>query len=334
MRRTWPSIVLLAGFCLPTASVLHAATPLTPAQALSYVRIADLHLSPDGRQLACVAVSHRWDARPHIRLVDVTTGVSREITPTEKSERLPQWSPDGRALAFISNRGGKTQVYALPAAGGEPAAVTASKFGVDSFHWSPDGRSIAYVARGDAAQTDGTAPQVADREGDLPRLWIIDVGTKATRELGKAGFRIDEFQWRDPGELLVVASDRPRVEEFTDGVYSVSASSGTFTLVSRPPQPFDSLLASPAGAAFLVRSTGSGGPSPRDRGAAKHLGSHGSCGRGCPLAGVVYCVDPRRRRVLPPDLAPSSQGARDAHRSVLFCRGVRRRARWDAGLRR
>src|SRR5215467_4623363 len=74
MRRTWVLIVPLTVVCLPAVSLLHAAIPLTPAQALSYVRIADLHLSPDGRQLACVAVSYRWDARPHIRLVDVATG--------------------------------------------------------------------------------------------------------------------------------------------------------------------------------------------------------------------------------------------------------------------
>jgi dipeptidyl aminopeptidase/acylaminoacyl peptidase len=264
MRRPWALIVLFAAVCLTDASALQAATPLTPAQVLSYVRIADLHLSPDGRQLACVASSYLWDARPRIRLVDVATGASREITPAEKSERSPQWSPDGRRLAFISNRGGTPQVYALTATGGEPAVLTSSRFGVDSFHWSPDGRSIAYIAPGDAAHKEGAGPRVADREGDLPRLWLIDVESKATRELGKAGFRIDEFQWRNPGQLLVAASDQPPVEEFTDGVYSASASNGTFTLVSQPPQPFDSLLASPDGAAFLVRSTGSGGPSPRD----------------------------------------------------------------------
>jgi dipeptidyl aminopeptidase/acylaminoacyl peptidase len=242
----------------------HAQTALTPAQALDYRRVTDLHFSPDGSKLVYVVYSYRWDWLPHLWLLDVVTGSAHEITPKKKSERSPQWSPDDRMLAFLSNRDGKAQVYVMPANGGDATAVTARKYGVTSFHWSPDGRAIAYLAKDDDAPGSDTGPQVADRESDLSRLWLVDPASRTTARIGKTGYRIDEFQWQNSSHILVVATDQPRVEEFTNAVYSVSTKDGAFELVSRPPQPFGGLLVSSDGKQFALRSTGANGPIARD----------------------------------------------------------------------
>ena len=242
----------------------YAQNAMTPAQALSYRRAADLHLSPDGSKLLYVVSSYQWDWQPHLWLMDVTTGNARELTPAKKSERSPQWSPNGNMLAFLSNRDGKTQVYTAHSDGGDATAVTARKYGVASFHWSPDGGSIAYLAKDDSAPASDVGPQVADREGDLPRLWITELASHTTRCVGKAGYRIDEFQWRNSSQILIVATDQPRVEEYNDAVYSVSVGEGAIALVSRPPQPFGSLMISPDARQFAVRSTRANGPDPRD----------------------------------------------------------------------
>lgn len=258
--------------CLFAAPLCHAAAaPLTPTQALAYVRIGDLQFSPDGAQLSCVASSYQWDALPRIRLFDLATGRSREITPPGKSERSPQWAPDGR-LAFLSNRGGRTQVYVLTAQTGEPVPLTDAKFGVERFHWSPDGGSIAYLAVDDSARTEDTGPRVADLTGDLARLWIIDPSTHARRRLGGDAYRIDDFQWQDATHLLAMATEHPRVDEHTDGIYRIDTGEGVFSLVGRPAQPFDGLLVSPDGARYAVRSTGAGGPVPRDLFAGETVG--------------------------------------------------------------
>jgi dipeptidyl aminopeptidase/acylaminoacyl peptidase len=241
-----------------------AQSVLTPAQALSYRRVTDLTLSPDGSQLAYVMYSYRWDWRPHLWLLDVPSGTAREITPEKKSERAPQWSADGRTLAFLSDRGGKTQVYTMPAAGGDAVAVTARQYGVTGFHWSTDGRAIAYLAKDDDAPGADSGPQVADRESDLARLWLLDMGSLQTRRVGLAGYRIGGFQWLDASNLLLTASSEPRVEEFTDAIYRLSTSDGTVSRVSRPPQPFRGLLVSPDGRQFAVRATRADGPIARD----------------------------------------------------------------------
>ena len=241
-----------------------AQSALTPAQALNYRRAGDLHLAPDGSKLVYVVYSYQWDWVPHLWLMDIATGNAREMTPPKKFDRSPQWSPDGKLLAFISNRGGKTQVYTATADGSGAMAVTARKYGVTSFHWSPDGASIAYLAKDDSAPASDTGPQVADRESDLSRLWITDLASRASRRVGETGYRIDDFQWQNPAQILLVASDKPREEEFNTAIYSVSVSDGGIKLVNRPPQPFGGLLTSPDGKQLAVRSTRASGPIPRD----------------------------------------------------------------------
>jgi dipeptidyl aminopeptidase/acylaminoacyl peptidase len=244
--------------------VCHAQSAMTPVQALDYRRVGDLHLSPDGSKLLYVMYSYRWDWQPHLWLMEIASGEARELTPSKKAERSPEWSPDGKMLAFLSNRDGKMQVYIAHSDGGEARAVTSRKYGVTSFHWSPDGRSIAFLAKDDSAPASDIGPQIADRESDLSRLWITDLASGMARAIGKTGVRIDEFQWQNPSQILLVATDQPRVEQHNDAVYTVSIDGSAVTLVSRPPQPFRGLIVSPDGKQFAVRSTRSAGPDPRD----------------------------------------------------------------------
>lgn len=63
-------------------------------------------------------------------------------------DTAPDFSPDGRALAFLrAAAGGKPQLHVVEAAGGEPQLLTAAPLGVSSFAWSPDSRSIVFGAR-------------------------------------------------------------------------------------------------------------------------------------------------------------------------------------------
>jgi dipeptidyl aminopeptidase/acylaminoacyl peptidase len=258
------SALLLSIAILVGNSSSDAAQAMTPEEALSYVRANDLHFSPDGRRLAYVAISYRWDWQPHVRLLDVESGDQRELTPQGKSERSPQWSPDGRVLAFLSNRDGKTQIYAVMDGSKDPQALTSRKNGVQDFHWSPDGQSIAYLAKPDDAPPSDEGPQVADRASDLAPLWIMDVARKSTRELSTSGMRVDEFLWQDPGHILLVATTKPAVEEDTNAVYRIDTVNGAITLLAQPPQPFESLIDSPGGKEFALRSTSAAGPIARN----------------------------------------------------------------------
>jgi len=241
-----------------------ARAAFTPAQVLDYTRAGDLQFSPDAKTLAYLVVSYPLDWKPRLRVLDVASGKVNEITPKGKVDRSPRWSPDGKMLAFLSNRGGRMQVYLMPAGGGAAAALTACKNGVSDFRWSPDGRAIAYLAKDGNAPSEDDGPQIADDERQLERLWVVDVTTKKAVRIGKAGIRIDEFQWQTPARILIAATNEPRTEEYTDAVYTISVPDGTLTRLAQPPQPFEDLMVSPDGKRFAVHASRAQGPAARD----------------------------------------------------------------------
>jgi Tol biopolymer transport system component len=110
-------------FCLAIASSWQptaAAETLTPERAVKYLRIGDLRYSPDG-SVALVAVSGVNGVTPqgHLWLADPGKKELRQFTFSQKTERSPEWAPQGDRVAFLSNRSGPMQVYVIPRTGGE-----------------------------------------------------------------------------------------------------------------------------------------------------------------------------------------------------------------------
>ncbi len=65
----------------------------------------------------------------------------------ERSESTPRWSPDGKRIAFLSNRDGATQGYVAEADGGDVEKVTTLHAGAQPpLVWAPDGSKRAFVS--------------------------------------------------------------------------------------------------------------------------------------------------------------------------------------------
>lgn len=79
---------------------------------------------------------------------------ARPLTDGGHRDLHPRWSPDGRRVAFTSDRGGGTGIFWVPAEGGEPVPITRHPRGIDAIAWSPDGSRIAYVTTFDPELPD------------------------------------------------------------------------------------------------------------------------------------------------------------------------------------
>jgi tricorn protease len=97
-----------------------------------------------------------------IWVVERDGGLARRITATGAVESDPHFSPDGRWIAFTSNRAGVAAVYVVSVDGGDPIRLSWYPAGATSRGWSPDGQRVLY------ATSRGTAPSGHNR------LWTVD----------------------------------------------------------------------------------------------------------------------------------------------------------------
>ena len=102
----------------------------------------DPSVSPDGKT---IAFSWRGD----IWTVGRAGGAARQLTTHPAADRAPEFSPDGKRIAFVSSRTGSAQVFVIALAGGEPVQWTFHSEGYDLQGWYPDGRSLLVQGRRD-----------------------------------------------------------------------------------------------------------------------------------------------------------------------------------------
>ena len=122
------------------------------------VTVSEARFSPDGQWLAHVRTEADQEKdcyRSAIWLVPAAGGRPRQFTSGERRDSAPRWSPDGRWLLFVSDRGAekaKPQLYLIPTDGGEARRLTKMENGVGAPAWSPDGKRVAFVSRSNAEE--------------------------------------------------------------------------------------------------------------------------------------------------------------------------------------
>ncbi len=111
-------------------------------------RLAEAELSPDGKWVVYSVTTPDLDANrnaTNLWMVPAAGGDAIQLTRTGK-DSSPKWSPDGKTIAFLSSRGGDSQVYLLSMDGGEAHPLTKLSTGADLVKWSPDGKMIAFTS--------------------------------------------------------------------------------------------------------------------------------------------------------------------------------------------
>ena len=135
--RTFTLITLAASVWLNASVDGRAQDPIEIRMA------SDFALSPDGQVLV-----FRWANELWSTAID-QTGEIKRLTNHPAIDSQPRFSPNGKQIAFISNRSGSNQIYVMPAEGGMPQQKTFHSEGYSLADWFPDGNSVLATATRD-----------------------------------------------------------------------------------------------------------------------------------------------------------------------------------------
>lgn len=274
-RAAFPLLIAigLAGFVAKTHADETAKKPLTPEMAITMRSESDLRFSPDGKHLAFVVSEppHGAERARHIWVMDTVTKRLRQYTFSKNSEYSPRWAPDGSGLAFLSNRDEQTQIYFVPADGGEAYALTEGKRGIQSFEWSPDASQIAFLASDpktdeeEKKEKDKDDARVVDEDEKPAGLWLMDAATHKARRITSAPWEINSAEWLPDGKVLIVsATDHPESDEETNRIFSVIAADGKISLLYAPKGPFGDIKVSTDGKWIAFNGARVDGPDAPD----------------------------------------------------------------------
>ena len=208
----WASLIFIAVFVPQSFSQTASHAP-TPEESISIRTAGGPKISPDGKYVVYSVREADWEQNAyvsHLWLADVETGRTFQLTRGAKSSDGADWSPDGRWVAFITEREaganpeppekteqtkkegqkdekspeGKPaahQIWLISPAGGEAWQLTRHEKDVGGFYWSKDGRHIAFTAEPPETQAAKDRKEkysdyeLVEKDYNQNQLWLVDM---------------------------------------------------------------------------------------------------------------------------------------------------------------
>jgi dipeptidyl aminopeptidase/acylaminoacyl peptidase len=162
------------------------ALAIQPEDLAKIAWINDADLTTDGSRVAYTISELSIERDEVISAIWVSevgeSGTSVQFTHGSRRDSNPKWSPDGRFLAFLSERNcpdltgssaDRPQVYVMPSAGGEARRMTSASGGVTQFAWSPDSSRLVVVARVPTLDQEAPKPGVVGDRGPSKPFRVV-----------------------------------------------------------------------------------------------------------------------------------------------------------------
>jgi dipeptidyl aminopeptidase/acylaminoacyl peptidase len=220
------------------ADSLNTAPPGAPTinQSLEMRSAGAPRISPDGHWVAYEITHTNWESNAFERelwLADTTSAQRIRLTSSKGSSYDARWSPDGKWIAFLSDRPpllagakeGKAQIYLISSSGGEARELTKIETGVNEFAWAPNSAQIAFTAadpqtkaRKDRDEKYGEI-QVISGDYSMAQLWAITIPSSTVI--------FSHFPWASDPSPADVDNPHPITEgnSFTVGSFAWSPDS-------------------------------------------------------------------------------------------------------------
>jgi dipeptidyl aminopeptidase/acylaminoacyl peptidase len=193
---------LLAG--RPRASQ-EPETPLSIPHILRLPVLSDFELSPDG---VTVALTGTVFGDQNVWLIRKPDELGERLAPGKGRDREPSWSPDGKNIVFVSDRGGSPHLYIAEPGAPEPRPVTSHQGEDRTPRWSPDGERIAFLSRRLGSETGWD-------------VWVVPARGGTPQPLSKDPLDEEDPRWSPDGKRLAFTFRGGRHVDRRIGVASV-----------------------------------------------------------------------------------------------------------------
>ena len=231
--RPWRAVETTLVICALAASATAQTRRLESADLLRMRSVDSVRLSPDGARIAYTVVTQDQPGRPQRQLFVMTVGDGRSVRlGGNEPASSPEWSPDGRLVAFKGAVGGKKGL-AVSRPDGSGLRLLGEMTGTNSpltfegrtIAWSPDSKRIAFVSATPGPETAlaGGDPVVItrylykpDAEEGLTRfndnrrrhIFIVDVEGGSPRQLTTGAFEEHSIDFSPDGREIAFVSNR------------------------------------------------------------------------------------------------------------------------------
>lgn len=216
-KRLWIALILSL-IIISFALADQEKKPFTVDDALDMIRVSNPQISPCGKWILFTKSELKWkDNKYESYLWMVPTDGGEPFKYTSKDgDSSPQWSPDGKYIAFLRGKGEKRQIWLMRTAGGEAVQLTKHKAAIRTFRWTKDSQGIIFLAPDIKSKEEKEkekklgeviyvyeGPHGQLSRGEWTNFWYFCLKSKEEKQITKEKMLVRGFDISPDGKQIV-----------------------------------------------------------------------------------------------------------------------------------